>query len=108
MIRKWLGIDKIEAKAVNQSRDISGLEVRTSHVESFIRENTTAHVDAPFSKHGSCQVVLIGKYGNTELVEIIHFTPRDFQDIVGYVRSRRVRVGFVDAPAALRVLIKKA
>lgn len=103
-IRRLLGIDQLDLDMALALHRIAYAEQALAQAQRIIGDGTEAHLDVPLHPAQRYTVVLIGRYKNAELVEIIDVPSKAFEDVVQFVRRLRVRVGYVDTPLNMRSL----
>lgn len=82
-------------------------EVRAA--ERVIRDRTDIAVDIPVSRRDPCNVIVTGLYRGTDFVQTYSLAPQDMAEVIEHLKTmqRYGRVRVVDAPIAMRAVVKR-
>lgn len=102
-IIKWV---KVLLKIV---RNYDGDQITITQYMNTVRELTTINVDVHTYNKSPCNVVMVGRYRNTDYVEIFSVRPDDFSNFIEMFRDWRKqgRIDRIDCPPQMKAVFER-
>jgi len=96
-LRLWLGICDTNTKLLKQKMDLADQVTELVELRNIIKDRTEYNIDVHSVARKGSQVILLGRYRNTDFIQCYTLQDRDFKDLIDHCRhlekySHRARV----------------
>jgi hypothetical protein len=101
--------ERLEARSVELEKRSQALEQRSQELGSWFRDRTEIHADLAYHQRGSNTIIVIGRYGKREYINVFDLGHNDFNGLVDRLLQLR-RYGSVktiDALPAMTACIRR-